>query len=62
MRPMHDEYGPIGVVFMMLSWLIALSVVLLGGALLGATLAERSRSRNPVDATDSAPVPVSEDA
>jgi membrane protein len=39
----HDEYGPIGVVFMVLSWLIALSVVLLGGALLGATLGERSR-------------------
>lgn len=42
----HDaEYGPIGVVFMMLSWLIALSVVLLGGALLGATLVDRTRSR-----------------
>ncbi|MDD7942486.1 hypothetical protein PHK61_29135 [Actinomycetospora lutea] len=39
----HDEYGPIGVVFMMLSWLIALSIVLLGGALLGAALAQRPR-------------------
>jgi membrane protein len=56
-----DQYGPIGVVFMLLSWLIALSVVFLGGALLGATLAERSRSRNPVDATDTAPPSVPED-
>jgi membrane protein len=56
-----DQYGPVGVVFMLLSWLIALSVVFLGGALLGATLAERSRSRNPVDATDTLPPPVPQD-
>lgn len=49
----HDEYGPIGVVFMMLSWLIALSVVLLGGALLGATLVQRSRTHpKPPGGTD----------
>ncbi|WP_018332154.1 hypothetical protein [Actinomycetospora chiangmaiensis] len=35
------EYGPIGVVFTMLSWLIALSTVLLGGALLGAVVVAR---------------------
>ena len=56
-----DQYGPVGVVFMLLSWLIALSVVFLGGALLGATLAERSRSRNPVGATDTLPPPVPQD-
>jgi membrane protein len=50
----HDEYGPIGVVFAMMSWLIALSVVMLGGALLGATLVQRWRARHdgpaPADA------------
>ena len=51
----HDEYGPIGVVFMLLSWLIALSVVLLGGALLGAALVERSREhRTPADGAPTA--------
>lgn len=44
------EYGPIGVVFMMLSWLVALSMVLLGGALLGATMVNRAQHRrSPVD-------------
>jgi membrane protein len=42
----YAQYGPIGVVFMMMSWLIALSVVLLGGALLGAILVERWRSHH----------------
>jgi membrane protein len=55
----HDEYGPIGIVFAMMSWLIALSVVMLGGPLLGATLvnvwrprhgqAEAARSPGPPD-------------
>ena len=56
-----DQYGPVGVVFMLLSWLIALSVVFLGGALLGATLAERSRSRNAGGATDTLPPPMPQD-
>lgn len=49
-----DLYGPIGVVFILLSWLIALSVVFLGGALLGATLAERARGRAAADVTEPA--------
>ena len=53
----YDEYGPIGVVFMMLSWLIALSVVLLGGALLGATLVERSRSHRTTAEVTGTPAP-----
>ena len=51
----HDEYGPIGVVFAMMSWLIALSVVMLGGALLGATLVQVWRARE--DGTDERPSP-----
>lgn len=37
----YRQYGPIGVVFVLLSWLIALAVVMLGGALVGATLHQR---------------------
>ena len=33
-----DRYGPIGIVFMLLSWFIALSVVMLGGAVVGQEL------------------------
>lgn len=51
----HDEYGPIGIVFAMMSWLIALSVVMLGGALLGATLVQGWRARH--ERTDPDPVP-----
>ena len=56
-----DLYGPIGVVFILLSWLIALSVVFLGGALLGATLAERARGRAAADVTEPASEPAHED-
>jgi membrane protein len=56
----HDEYGPIGVVFAMMSWLIALSVVMFGGALLGATLvdvwpARRNRTDEPPSPTRPGP-------
>jgi membrane protein len=37
----HERYGPLGIVFMLLTWLIALSVVMLGGPVLGAALHER---------------------
>ncbi len=57
----YDQYGPIGVVFMMLSWLIGLSVVFVGGALLGATLVERSPSRSPGEATGTPEPSVPED-
>jgi membrane protein len=32
----NNEYGPIGVVFIILSWLIGLGVVITGGAIVGA--------------------------
>jgi membrane protein len=35
------RYGPLGIVFMLLTWLIALSVIMLGGPVLGAALHER---------------------
>jgi membrane protein len=34
----YREYGPLGIVFVMLSWFVAFSVVLLGGAVLGHLL------------------------
>ena len=36
----YDRYGPLGIVFMLLSWLVAFGVVMLGGPLLGAALHE----------------------
>ncbi len=53
----HDEYGPIGVVFALLSWLTALSVVMLGGALLGATLVGRRRTGDDLPGTLRPPTP-----
>jgi membrane protein len=34
----YREYGPLGIVFVMLSWFVAFSVVMLGGALVGHLL------------------------
>ncbi|WP_322762896.1 hypothetical protein [Frankia sp. Cr2] len=42
------QYGPIGVVFALLSWFIAIAVVMLGGALVGATLYQRRSIDNQV--------------
>lgn len=36
----YDQYGPLGIVFMLLSWLVAFSFVMLGGPVLGAALHE----------------------
>jgi membrane protein len=36
-----QRYGPLGIVFMLLTWLIAVSMVVLGGPVLGAALHER---------------------
>ena len=36
-----QRYGPLGIVFMLLSWLVAFSLVMLGGPVLGAALHER---------------------
>jgi membrane protein len=41
----YGRYGPLGIVFMLLTWLIAVSVVMLGGAVLGAALHEHRRLR-----------------
>ena len=52
----YDRYGPLGIVFMLLTWLIALGTVMLGGAVLGAALNERrvqeAAARTPPPATD----------
>jgi membrane protein len=37
----YARYGPLGIVFMLLTWLIALSIIMLGGPVLGAALHER---------------------
>ena len=36
-----ERYGPLGIVFMLLTWLVAISIVMLGGPVLGAALHER---------------------
>lgn len=50
----YDRYGPLGIVFMLLSWLIALSVVMLGGPVLGAALHERRMQERPAAGPDQA--------
>ena len=40
----NNEYGPIGVVFALMSWLIAIGVVIIMGAVVGLVLQERGRS------------------
>jgi membrane protein len=36
----YRQYGPLGIVFMLLTWLLALSVIMLGGPVVGAALSE----------------------
>jgi membrane protein len=52
----YAGYGPLGIVFMLLTWLVALSAVMLGGPVLGAALHERrmqaAASRTPAEGTD----------
>jgi membrane protein len=47
----YERYGPLGIVFMLLSWLVAFSVVMLGGPVLGAARHEHrmlnGRGRDP---------------
>jgi membrane protein len=49
----YASYGPLGIVFMLLTWLVALSVVMLGGPVLGVALHERrtqaAASRTPAE-------------
>lgn len=40
------EYGPLGIVFVLWTWFLALSVVLLGGGVIGAALHEWKRRRD----------------
>ncbi|NMH96989.1 YhjD/YihY/BrkB family envelope integrity protein [Pseudonocardia acidicola] len=53
----YREYGPLGIVFMLLSWFIAFSVVMLGGAVVGVALREHRLRRAaaeraaPIDST-----------
>lgn len=49
----YQKYGPLGIVFIMLSWLVALSTVMLGGAVLGVVVQERRQERR--ERRDSAP-------
>jgi membrane protein len=55
----YARYGPLGIVFMLLTWLIAVSVVMLGGAVVGAALHEHRRLRatagEPSDAPEDVP-------
>jgi membrane protein len=39
------EYGPLGVVFVLLSWFVAFSVVVLGGGVIGAGIQEHRQRR-----------------
>jgi membrane protein len=62
-----SRYGPLGIVFMLLTWLIVLSVVMLGGPVLGAALHERraqkeaeSAATGPPGPPDDEPVPPDE--
>jgi membrane protein len=52
----YAHYGPLGIVFMLLTWLIALSIVMLGGPVLGAALHERrtqeAASRKRMEGTE----------
>jgi membrane protein len=41
----NDKYGPIGVVFAFMSWLIAIGVVVILGAVVGVVWRERGQSR-----------------
>jgi len=42
----YDRYGPIGVVFALLSWMIGFAVVMLGGPLVGQIVDQRRRRRD----------------
>jgi membrane protein len=59
----YDRYGPIGIVFVLLSWFIGFGVVMLGGAVVGAELWEVREHRRAAEeeraaeATRAAPAP-----
>jgi membrane protein len=45
----YDRYGPIGIVFVLLSWFIGFGVVMLGGAVVGAELWEVREHRRDAE-------------
>jgi membrane protein len=61
----YDRYGPIGIVFVLLSWFIGFGIVMLGGAVVGAELWEVREHRRvaeeerAAEATRAAPTPQS---
>src|SRR4051812_8839261 len=55
------RYGPLGIVFMLLTWLIALSVVMLGGPVLGAALHERRAQKEAERAATEPAVPADDE-
>jgi len=52
----YRHYGPLGIVFLLLTWLVAVSVVMLGGPVFGAALHERRRLLSEAAADESSPV------
>jgi uncharacterized BrkB/YihY/UPF0761 family membrane protein len=52
----YTRYGPLGIVFMLLTWLVALSAIMLGGPVLGVALHERrtqaAAAQTPAAGTD----------
>jgi membrane protein len=53
----YQRYGPLGIVFMLLTWLVAFSVVMLGGPVFGAALHERRRLADAVPPPETPDVP-----
>jgi len=45
----YDRYGPIGIVFVLLSWFIGFGIVMLGGAVVGAELWEVREHRRAAE-------------
>jgi membrane protein len=44
-----DRYGPIGVVFVMMSWMLGFSIVMLGGPMAGHIWHQRHDLKRPLD-------------
>jgi membrane protein len=53
----YDRYGPIGIVFVLLSWFIGFAVVMLGGAVVGAEVWEVREHRRAAEEERAAEVP-----
>jgi membrane protein len=58
----YRQYGPLGIVFVILSWLVAFGVVMLGGGLVGHFVATRPRPAPVSPGGDEAPAPAAGDA